>query len=641
MCGIAGAFIHSTRTAAARIVGNMVRALIHRGPDSQGTYSDATQFWTIGLGHTRLSILDLSDDGWQPMSSNGCVIAFNGEVYNFSELRSELEKTGYRFRSRTDTEVILAAYQHWGPESFARLRGMFAFAIWDESRQKLILARDWCGIKPLYFVHQEGLFLFASEVRALLATGLVPRRLDRAGVNSFLCFGSVQEPHTIIDGIRALPPGHYMTADFSGKQIISNSRKIAKPAVCISEKLSYDEAARTVRDSLHEAVGLHLVSDVPVGVFLSGGIDSSAIVALVSQIASEPPRTFSLVFENDQELSESAYSRLVAKRFGTDHTEFLLSDSELLGLLPGAFAAMDQPTMDGTNVFAISHVARSTGIKVALSGLGADELFGGYPSFDRMHYLLRLRWLICNGQGLLNLAALPSLSPTLWKATHLAACGANPNAVYEISRRLFIPEEVHRLMPGAVGLALSARCLDGTSDAINVISKNEVFGYMANTLLRDTDSMSMAHGLEVRVPFLDTVFAQYVMTLPGSWKGGGPTPKRLLIDALGSLIPEEIWKRPKRGFALPFRQWLHTILARDVEKMLEQCDFMTQVGLDPATIRSIWASFRKGASRVSWGKVWALYSLVSWCRAHGVTEPTSFPMVPESRPDPISTIPMG
>jgi asparagine synthase (glutamine-hydrolysing) len=636
MCGIAGVFSRSTPDVAADVVGRMVRALAHRGPDSQGTHSAATPSWAVALGHTRLSILDLSEAGRQPMGSDGYVITFNGEIYNFLDLRSELQEAGYRFRSHTDTEVILAAYQHWGPESFARLRGMFAFAIWDERRRRLVLARDQSGIKPLYIYKKDRLFLFASEVRALLATGIIPRHLDRAAVSSFLCFGSVQEPRTIIDGIEALVPNHYMTLDFSGEHILSASYTIPSLPVRIPAELSYKQATSAVRDSLHEAVRLHLVSDVPVGIFLSGGIDSSAVVALVSLITSNPPKTYSVVFEADEGLSESAYSQLVAKKFGTDHTEIVLTESELVSLLPRALQATDQPTMDGINTYVVSQAVRSFGVKVALSGLGSDELFGGYPSFARMQRLLPWGWLIRRGQPLFAAAASLPLPPMLWKAANIAACGTEPHAVYEISRRLFIPAEVGRLMPGAFHSARLCLHPEDKWDAINAISRCELSGYMANTLLRDTDCMSMAHGLEVRVPFLDSVFVRDIMSLPGAWKGGGPTPKRLLIDALGTLLPEEVWRRPKCGFTLPFRRWLRTVLAADVENTLGGCALSAAAGLNFEAVRSTWTSFQHGASGVHWGKPWALYALLQWCRANH-TEVAYMPeprhdALPESRP---------
>src|ERR1041385_6974351 len=354
MCSIAGILGTEDREPVVR----MNEAQRHRGPDDQGV----ALCGKVVLGNTRLAIIDTSAAGHQPMNDpvSGNWITYNGETYNFKELRPEL---GGEWASNTDTEVVLRAYGKWGVDAFRRLRGMFALALWDDSRKRLLLARDPLGIKPLYYYVAKDVFVFASELRALLASGLVPRRLSSAGVESYLGSGSVAAPLTIVEGMRQLLPGHYLE--------ISESLEIKETefavARCEEVPRSRDEAVARLRAELEESVRLHLVSDVPLGVFLSGGMDSSALTALMSQISDQRPKTFSVVFD-EAGYSEAPFSRAVAERFNTDHSEIRLSEDRLLEILPGAIAAIDQPTMDGINTYVVSSAVKSKGITVALSG---------------------------------------------------------------------------------------------------------------------------------------------------------------------------------------------------------------------------------------------------------------------------------
>src|SRR5580704_11755029 len=388
MCGIVGILARGIPIPSG-VLEQATRSLAHRGPDDSCTVllkEIQPEPLEIGFGHRRLAILDLSPLGHQPMQDpiTGNWIVFNGEIYNFRELRKELEATGAEFRSHSDTEVILAAYRVWGESFLTRLDGMFALAIWDAPRKRLLLARDPMGIKPLYYHQSSQTFLFASEVRTLLGTGLIPRKLDSTGVLSYLAFGSVYEPWTIIEGVNAVPPGHLLTVE-NGKV---SSREYWNPLQASSRADSDASSGNGIATAgqlpaiLRDAVLSHLVSDVPVGVFLSGGIDSSALVAVLSHTGVRA-NTFSLVFQ-EEEFNEGLYSREIARLFGTEHLEIPVSQQDTLAVLPEALCAMDQPTIDGINTYLVSAKTRAAGVKVALTGLGADEMFAGYSNFRRV-----------------------------------------------------------------------------------------------------------------------------------------------------------------------------------------------------------------------------------------------------------------
>jgi asparagine synthase (glutamine-hydrolysing) len=650
MCGIFGA-LSRTGKLPEGILENAARSLSHRGPDDSGTViveTNPDRSHQLGLAHTRLSIIDLSPLGHQPMqdASTGNWIVFNGEIYNFRDLRGELEAAGSCFHSHSDTEVILAAYRTWGSDSFARLRGMFAFALWDASRQTLHLVRDPMGIKPLYYYDDDKHFLFASEVRTLLKTGLVARKIDPNGLFSFLAFGSVYEPHTIIEGISAIPPGHVVSLDRTG----ITSRQYWDPLKFVSgSALQSDDARRTEIQSadgsdaerklpalLCDAVLSHLVSDVPVGVFLSGGIDSSCLAALMS-IAGVRPATFSLVFR-EAEFNEAEYSRIVAKKFGTDHHELMVSQQDALSSLPKALSAMDQPTLDGVNTWLVSAKARAAGVKVALTGLGADEMFGGYSNFRDVPRLERLSADFTKIPALLRrpVAAAAGVvggkSDRGRKISQLAdERTADQNAAthpYFVVRSLFNPEERRALFAGDYESAESEmgtqlrKSIDASAnfDPINRVSYLESHWYMRNTLLRDSDFMSMAHGLELRVPFLDRALVEACFRIPGKDKMRVDTPKPLLLRSLGVELPSEIVNRPKRGFTLPFEHWLRAEMRPMVEDALSKNgpsknawseNDAAQGLLSAGSVRDVWNRFLAG--RTSWSRPWSLFVLKRWC----------------------------
>ena len=626
MCGIFGIIAHRSRIPDG-VLEHGTQSLAHRGPDDSGTVvlhgSDSVE---VGLGNRRLAILDLSPLGHQPMHdpASGNWIVYNGEIYNFREVRAELEKSGATFVSHSDTEVLLKAFAAWGEQCLNRLRGMFAFAIWDSARQGLFLARDPMGIKPLYYAQAGSHFIFASEVRSILGTGLLPRRIDPAGFTNYLTFGSAYDPLTLIEGIQSLPPGHALTWKNGSLQqsaywdLVEDS-----PAVHHSEPRAQQVAH--VRVLLEEAVQSQLISDVPVGIFLSGGIDSSALVSLVSR-SGVKPSTFSIVF-CEADFSEAEHSRAVAEEFQTDHHEITLSQVDALAAIPDALGAMDLPTMDGVNTYFVSRETRKAGVKVALSGLGGDEVFAGYSSFrtvPRMERFSRIWKHLPRAVGSGLASAFGAIAPATDQNRKLALlANGNGRALhpYFVTRMLFTPEQRTQLLrndhsSASDSAAHSLREMLNRAlvlDPVNRVSYLESRCYMLNTLLRDADFMSMSQGLEVRVPLIDHRLARTVLALPGKLKLNG-TPKKLLVEALEGSLPDEIVHRPKRGFTLPFEHWMRQELRNGIEPVLDarKIDAGPLAGLlNGSAVWRIWQDFLAGS--VSWTRPWSLYVLERWC----------------------------
>lgn len=611
MCSISG--IVSLGLTARDAVKRMNRAQQHRGPDDSGI----AEIGKVILGNTRLAIIDTSSAGHQPMNDpqTGNWITYNGETYNFKDLRHELDEEPWN--SNTDTEVILRAYRQWGIDAFRKLRGMFALAIWDDQKQTVVLARDPLGIKPLYYYTDQQQFIFASELRALLAGGRVPRSFSAAGVDSYLATGSVEAPLTIIDGVKQLLPGHCLQVKVNGHL------ELHETDLAIQEQTTFDgnrdDAVAQLRSELEESVRLHLVSDVPLGVFLSGGMDSSAIVALLTRVSHQQPKTFSIVFD-EAAYTEAPFSRAVAKRFSTDHSEIHLGEDRLLEILTRAIVAIDQPTMDGINTFVVSSAVKSKGITVALSGLGGDELFAGYPSFRRalrfsaMSQASKRALRVASGVGQFALNG----SVQRQKFRQLMSSDGRPEDVYRISRQLFSGQ----VISGMTGRQVNNHSRNGhrdDPDIVNTISRLEMRGYMTNTLLRDTDAMSMAHSLEVRVPFVDVRLVDFVLSLPGEWKlrdGSGPKP--LLAEAMSDLLPREFMCRPKMGFTLPFEKWMQGKLRAEIAGVMEDEKRLMGIGLNAETVSKVWKRFLQSPKAAGWTRPWAIYVLVRWCEINGV-----------------------
>lgn len=629
MCGIAG-FIDWRGKVGAEALAAASSSLAHRGPDDSGLQITPMRNMAgcVGLASRRLAILDLSPAGRQPMSdpATGNLIAYNGEVFNFREVRKQLEHTGIQFSSQTDTEVVLKGYAALGEACVEQFRGMFAFAIWDDAAQKLFIARDRLGKKPLYYYQADGFLLFASEVRALLATGLVPRRINTDTVAHFLTFGSVYDPQTLVEGVQSLPPGSYLTWQ-DGKLEIHrywDAARFAPNSEAGHPAAPRDEASVVSRlqTVLSEAINLRMVSDVPVGVFLSGGIDSSTLVAALAASRQEKLNTFSVVF-NEGEFSEARFSSLVARRFGTEHRDITITGKDFLASIPDALAAMDQPSLDGFNTFVISRAVRRTGLKVALSGQGGDELFAGYDTFRMVPRMEKFQswesWLPSSLRSVLA-SAVPGRDSSDHRRKLSALVEGNGSLVhpYFLARMVFVPRQQQKLLrQGSIRAVKSAMAgaiaVAALLDPVNRVSYLELTNYMANTLLRDADCMSMANGLELRMPFLDHQLVEYVLSIPGEMKLDSRTPKHLLVKAMHGLLPDEIVHRPKRGFTLPFERWMRGELQETLVSALAQVGEgpLGEV-LDGSAVMQVWKDFVD--EKTSWSRPWSLYVLDRWCR---------------------------
>lgn len=630
MCGIFGIVSNKSSEEINCALRAATNALKHRGPDDEGIeiIHRADDGLIAGFAHRRLSILDLSPAGHQPMrdQSTGNWITYNGEVFNFREVRQRLTARGLRFNSDSDTEVVLKGFGKFGIEAIADWRGMFAFGFWNAQSRQLTLVRDRLGIKPLYYYHDGKTFLFASEIRALLASGLVPRKLSAAALDGFLAFGSIQQPLTIIENVYSVLPGHTLT--FKNGKISSEpywqlSAQASSLTTCDESAISEEVGAL-----LREAVRLRMVSDVPVGIFLSGGIDSSAVVAMLHHANADRLKTFSVSFI-EQEFSEREFAQRVARKYETDHTEVLLTANDLLERLPSALNAMDQPSVDGVNSYVVSDAASRSGLKVAISGLGGDEVFAGYSFFKTIARDERWRGLIQSTPfGLRRAAAAVIQSATYGNRVHKLGSLLDSRELGEhavmLHRQLFTGGQ--RLKLSKTDYSDSARrdlamIADWTAqrmancsaaDPVNQASALELGGYLSNTLLRDTDAMSMAHGLEVRVPLIDHLVVERLLAISGQQKLREGEPKWLLVEAAGDL-PREIVSRSKRGFELPFKHWLLGDLRKQVEVVL--CDEKSGgLGnwLNPPAVRKVWEDFTAG--RASWSRVWSLYVLSEWTR---------------------------
>jgi len=624
MCGIAGIVRAAGQGDAETPLRRMLAALGHRGPDDQGHVLLDHAGYRVGLAAARLAIRDLTPAGHQPMGdAAGRLLVYNGEVYNSGALREDLDDPQAPWCSESDTEVVLRGLAREGSAFVDRLRGMFAFALWEPKAGRLLLGRDPFGIKPLYTYAANGLLLFASEVRALLASGLVPRRLSGDGVRSYLQFGSVEDPLTLVDHVAALPAGHQLRLDVAGGTIRTRVEPVGwSPRAGAPSPSSRPEAVRVTRQVLEDSVAAHLVSDVPVAAFLSGGMDSAAVVALMSRASRERPRTFTVVFPDDAS-SEGGYARAVARALGTDHTEVPLTEDEVVRLLPEALQAMDQPTMDGLNSFVVSRAVAATGLKVALSGLGGDELFGGYPSFARTTERAAILPPVVRKATARAVAWMTAGLPRLSKLAERLGSEGGPREAYQLARRLFGASDVAALVGGEAPL-LKGQFLptlpevpDGADDFTSV-SLLEMGHYMRNTLLRDTDAMSMSQSLEVRVPFVDRCVVSAVLAVPSAFKVDPRRPKPLLLDALGELIPEAVWRRPKQGFTLPLERWMLSRLQPEIEGVLSDATGLSALGLDPDATRAVWRRFRRHPAWVGWTRPWSLYVLARWAERNGL-----------------------
>jgi asparagine synthase (glutamine-hydrolysing) len=644
MCGIAGIVGQvSERNRAA--LARMSAAMVHRGPDGEGRWESPpdARGWGAMLAHRRLAILDLSPAGAQPMIDpvGGQVIVFNGEIYNYVELRDRLVAEGQRFDSTGDTAAMLRALGLHGRDALRWLRGMFALALWDPARRELLLARDPLGIKPLYLARcgdpGAGWSLaFASEVRTLLASGLlVTPRLDPAAVASVAWNGFVVGPGTAVAGVELVWPGTALTFDAGGAEVGAErfwSIPGAQPRGPADEE--------RLAGILEETVRLHLASDVPLAVFLSGGIDSTAMANLAQRANRAPVHTFTLAFE-EQELNEGPIAQRIARAIGTQHREVLLTEGQFVSGLEAALDSLDQPTFDGLNAFYLSRAIREAGFTVALAGTGGDELFGGYPSFRDLPLLHRLvraaRWM---PRDLLVAAARlgtrglrhpgGGIPPqTRWaKLPDMVRRGDDLVALYQLAYALFLPDYQRELL----GADLAGALVDGLPRAmhdrllaetggrtpLSALSVMEQRLFLGERLLRDNDVASMASSLEQRVPLVDRLLFEAVDPVPDEARYQ-PLGRKALLRRIGLRgLDPALFERPKSGFVLPFDRWIRSGLRKAMDETMRDPAAARTAGLEPGAVLRLWRGFVGGAPGLYWSRVWAVYVLIRWCQRNGV-----------------------
>lgn len=634
MCGIAGLLKLSGPATSQDVaaVFRMLDAEVHRGPDDWGIlfpesladdplvrqevdargrghdfrYIASGSGASAVLGARRLSILDLSEKARMPMgSSDGRTwITYNGEIYNFRELRSQLMARGYRFRSDSDTEVLLHGYEEWGDGLLPRLRGMFACALLRTgSAPALLLAKDRFGIKPLYYFADDERLLFASEVQSLMASGLVPYQHDLETMVRFLQLGSVPLPLTTIRDVHALPAAHLLTCDRG----ILHQRKYWDFNQCFHPEAATDRAGDRILPLLTDAVRAHSVSDVPLGIFLSGGIDSSALVALASLAGLRPIKTVSVTFD-EPEFDESLYARVVARKYGTQHGEVRLTRRDFFQELPRIFDAMDQPTVDGVNTYFVSKAAKAFGLTVVFAGTGADEIFLGYQHLQRAATLSTVSRFIAHIPRQVRSPMVRSVYSTglpygrREKLTYLH----NPTQenMYLLFRGLFGPQQIQEFLGITerevrdIGVGIPRSSSLPRASFVDSLVALEFHHYLQNQLLKDTDVMSMRHSIEARVPYLDNDVVAGVLAVPAARRLRGHSPKPLLVNALGDALPRIVWDRPKQGFSFPFGDWLRA------DPGLLEADVQACRLFEFRAVQELWSQFRKGG--VHWSRPWAL-----------------------------------
>jgi asparagine synthase (glutamine-hydrolysing) len=614
----------------------MVGALAHRGPDAAGLFHDDH----VVLGATRLAILDLSPAGRQPMRNpEGTVwIAYNGETYNFAAERARLEARGLTFDSHSDTEVVLRLYETEGDRFVERLRGMFALAVYDRRRgpgkERLLLARDHLGIKPLLYASVPGGLVFASEIKALLASGLVSAELDREGLRQYLTYGAPRQPRTILEGVRMLPAAHRLVWEDGAARVERywSLQERRRPELW---SLAAAEAVDEVERVLGESVGLHLVSDVPLGAFLSGGIDSTLLVALMQKHRGARVRTFSVAFgADDTARDESDIAQATARILGTEHATVHVAGEDVARDFPNVVAGLDQPTVDGVNSYFVSRAA-AAGVTVAISGLGGDELFAGYPwYFDsieaEVEYAARtpLRQVLRRGAAtlarstLLDTSVVRAPGGALWRLREMGTLAAR----FPLPQVVFAPPETAAILGAPPGPATHLadvydhdfRDADELPQAnlLNRISALCIRSYMTDQLLRDVDAASMASSLEVRVPFVDVGVADLALSLapaakldPAGSADGNVRGKRVLRDLLHRLVPDRPRLGEKRGFNLPWNRWMRGPLAERVGDL----SGLEEAGIDTRVAAGVATGFAE--RRRPWTQLWVLAVLAEWLRA--------------------------
>jgi asparagine synthase (glutamine-hydrolysing) len=622
MCGIAGVVDNQQRAESSAATERMIAALLHRGPDSHGVQN----LGPCVLGNTRLAIVDLSERGHMPMCNEDSTvwITYNGECYNAAELRPSLIALGHRFRSTTDTEVVVHLYEEYGDRCVEKLRGMFAFAIWDVRRRKLLLARDRLGIKPLYYNYSPGSqrLLFASEIKGLLASQEVARKIEPSAIRAFLQLGHVPPPWTAIQGVKPLEPGHlgiWQDGNFQTNPYwrlpSSNGHRPDRP----------EQTAANLREILLRSSREQLMSDVPVALFLSGGTDSAVLGALMKSAGSTSLTALTIGFEEDS-FDESQQSQQTAQALGIPQRTIRLPASRMGESLDHALWAMDQPTVDGLNAYWISKAAAEAGFKVALSGQGGDELFGGYASHEWFERFSRVaNWLRpvshIAGSRLLDRKSFPFR----WRKLSYLFGADDPFVAAQLAVRVqFLESDVCNILNPALAppssVSEAADCIRGWAEQTSCTDLRERIAFvdfpahLEARLLRDGDAMSMAHSLEVRPVMLDHTVVEHVLSLPPSIR---LQKKRLLLDATRECMPDSLYSdllaRPKRTFTFPFSRWISGDLRPTIEAALDP-DRLSAVGvLNPDAVARLWKRYLENPAAVGWSRVWTIFVLARWC----------------------------
>jgi asparagine synthase (glutamine-hydrolysing) len=612
MCGIVGILSDGRTEQIRTAVRDMIAASRHRGPDATGSIEIPLATGNLLLGHTRLSILDLSDGSRQPMHDvpSGSWLAFNGEIYNFRQLRTELETFGVQFATTGDSEVLLQALLQWGEAALNKLEGMFAFVFWDGRNQTLLLARDRMGIKPLYYSKARRGFAFASEVKVLERANVCPLTLDRDAVDSFLTYGAVIGPNTIFKEIRELEPGHLLRVR-AGGEVVDTEYWSLGASLAESDSngdRNFEQALSRIWERLGHAVDSQLASDVPVGVFLSGGVDSSLLAMLASRYAKSPITLLTVAFA-EQEFSELPYAREIARGLPHHHEVVTLSAQQLRDLLPAALMAMDQPTVDGINTYVISRVGASLGLKVLLSGIGGDELFGGYTTFTKVPRLLKY------GAGLRPaarlLAKLSTENPIQWRKV------ADTGPLSRMADAYLLQRSIRWGQQNSGALSHRAQNdIEPLANDFQKLAALELQFYARNQLLRDADVFSMANSVELRVPFLDDHLMKAALTVPPEYHFAGGRGKRITWRILCDLTCQQMPQRRKMGFTFPWQQWLRRELKATLKTTLRDERLYEPLALDPAYGGSLLDGLESGDRMQSWSEVWSLFVLLNWqCRA--------------------------
>ena len=629
MCGIA--LLLSPAAVEFEMCATMTSAIVHRGPDGGGECDFRGGSAKLNFGHRRLAILDLTESGKQPMvdPETGNVLIYNGEVYNFRALRRELEGAGIRFLGSSDSEVILYGFRHWGIDVFRRLHGMFALAIYVNETQRLVIARDGLGIKPLYWGRNEKALFACSELQAILKSGMVEKRLDAAALAGLLAYGSVPEPLTLIEGVTMFPPGHYVDV------------RLANASTPITPKRFWQEPEQTatmpraqVVERLHElledAARTHLESDAPLGLFLSGGLDSTALTLLAAKISQQPLTTLTVAFPGMGDLDESNVAAETAKIVGSRHVPISMSNAEVNECVSQWVERTDQPSLDGLNTFIVSKAARDAGLKVVWSGLGGDELFAGYSSFRTLPHFYR--WTRA-------LAVLPR-DVRQFLGKHLIPIGSEQRRAKAAEmlgdvgdfvglvlrrRRLFGDAELEnsgltlesgRLNTHFLPCEFSLPKLAESRDLVAAMSAIELSVYMRNTLLRDSDVCGMAHSIEIRVPMLHTPLVEFALSIPGRLRiGASSINKPLLAAAVGNSRAIEVASQPKRGFSLPYAKWLrgpfNEQLAEGIEVLKINGTFESE------WVQKYWLN-ALADKESPWNRAWLLGVIGLWMKKHGL-----------------------